>query len=123
MGMGQYYHHWEYIREQRDTWDGFSIWRRVQRQRAACLRFPRNKVTIQSPVVIEESDGALEGWDTDSGSSSSAASTLPVITVSTPLPPLRWGITVRTPPPPPLTGPPRDLLFIFRLPFLPRTLM
>jgi len=33
------------------------------------------EVTIQSPVVIEESHSELEGWDTDLASSSSAAST------------------------------------------------
>jgi len=64
-------------------------------------RPPRVKrVTIQSPIEIESSPDELEAWDSDTSSSSWSASTLSVITVSTPLPRPQLGLTPHTPPSP-----------------------
>jgi len=76
------------------------------------------KVTIQSPLVIGESDNELEAWDADSRSSSASASALCIITISTPTLPLRRGFTPRTPPSP-LTAPSRRIFI--HIPSTPST--
>lgn len=55
------------------------------------------RVTIQSPIEIESPSEELEAWDTDASSSSLSASTLSVITGSTPLPRPQLGFTPHTP--------------------------